>query len=86
MLKWFEQVDRERPGIVSSRVRLVRNWDQYAFPSRLTPKEGMELIHRMEYGLRDLGLSLIHILCRSRVLRRMQRSHFQIRPPRWAAR
>ena len=55
MLKWFEQVDRERPGIVSSRVRLVRNWDQYAFPSRLTPKEGMELIHRLEYGLRDLG-------------------------------
>lgn len=55
MLKWFEQVDRERPGIISSRVRLVRNWGQYAFPSRLTPREGMEMIHRLEYGLRDLG-------------------------------
>lgn len=55
MLKWFEQVDRENPGIVASRVRLVRNWDQYAFPSRLTPKEGMEMVHRLEYGLRDIG-------------------------------
>ncbi len=55
MLKWFEQVDKERPGIISSRIRLVRNWDQYAFPSRLTQKEGMEMIHRLEYGLRDLG-------------------------------
>ena len=56
MLKWFEQVDKERSGaIISSRVRLVRNWDQYVFPSRLTPKEGAELVHRLEYGLRDLG-------------------------------
>lgn len=55
MLKWFENVDSGRRGIVSSRVRLVRNWDQYAFPSRLTPKEGMEMIHRLEYGLGDLG-------------------------------
>lgn len=55
MLRWFEKVDRERCGIVSSRIRLVRNWEQYAFPSRLTPKEGLEMIHRLEYGLRDLG-------------------------------
>ncbi|MDD3252161.1 MAG: ATP--guanido phosphotransferase [Lachnospiraceae bacterium] len=55
MLKWFEQVDTKRPVIVSSRVRLVRNWDQYAFPARLSPKESTEMIHRLEYGLRDLG-------------------------------
>lgn len=55
MLKWFEQVEQERPGIISSRVRLVRNWDQYAFPSRLTPKESTEMIRRLEYGLRELG-------------------------------
>lgn len=55
MLKWFEQVDAKRPAIISSRVRLVRNWDQYAFPAKLPPKESEEMIHRLEYGLRDLG-------------------------------
>lgn len=55
MMKWFEQTGRERPGIISSRVRLVRNWDQYPFPSRLSEKESVEMIHRLEYGLKDIG-------------------------------
>ncbi len=55
MLKWFECVDQKRPEIVSSRVRLVRNWSQYAFPSRLSQKEGMEMVHRLELGLQNLG-------------------------------
>lgn len=54
-MKWFEYVDKEYPGAISSRVRLVRNWDQYAFPSRLTQKESMEMVRRLEQGLRDLG-------------------------------
>ena len=32
MRKWFEQTENRQPNIVSSRVRLVRNWDQYRFP------------------------------------------------------
>lgn len=55
MIKWFEQVDKERPGVIGSRIRLVRNWDRYAFPSRLPQKESMEMIRRLEYGLKDLG-------------------------------
>lgn len=55
MRKWFEQTGRERPGIISSRVRLVRNWDQYPFPSRLSDKESAEMIRRLEYGLREIG-------------------------------
>lgn len=55
MLKWFEQADQARPGVISSRVRLVRNWNQYVFPSRLPQKESMEMIHRLELGLKDLG-------------------------------
>lgn len=55
MTKWFEQEVRERPGIISSRVRLVRNWDQYPFPSRLSEKEGAEMIRRLQYGLKDIG-------------------------------
>lgn len=55
MMKWFEQEDRENPGIISSRVRLVRNWDQYPFPSRLSEKESTEMIRRLQYGLKDIG-------------------------------
>lgn len=55
MMKWFEQTGRERLGIISSRVRLVRNWDQYPFPSRLSEKESTEMIRRLEYGLKDIG-------------------------------
>ena len=55
MLKWFEKVDQKRPEIVSSRVRLVRNWSQYAFPSRLPQKESAEMLHRLEMGLQNLG-------------------------------
>lgn len=55
MLKWFECVDSKRPGIISSRVRLVRNWNQYAFPSRLPQKESMEMLRRLELGLENLG-------------------------------
>lgn len=55
MLKWFEQVEPERPAVISSRVRLVRNWNAYAFPSRLAQKESMEMIRRLELGLSDLG-------------------------------
>jgi protein arginine kinase len=54
-MKWFEYVDQEHPGAISSRVRLVRNWDRYAFPSRLTQKEGLEMVRRLEQGLKDLG-------------------------------
>lgn len=46
MIKWFEQTGRERPGIISSRIRLVRNWDQYPFPSRLSEKDSLEMIDR----------------------------------------
>ena len=35
MMKWFEEVNRTRPAVICSRVRLVRNLEQYAFPSRL---------------------------------------------------
>lgn len=54
MLKWFEQETKDEPNIVSSRVRLVRNWDQYRFTKTLTPQEGEELVKRLEFGLKNL--------------------------------
>ncbi len=54
MLKWFEQETKDEPNIVSSRVRLVRNWDQYRFPKTLSDREGEELVKRLEFGLKNL--------------------------------
>ena len=31
MMKWFEEVNLTRPAVICSRVRLVRNLEQYAF-------------------------------------------------------
>ncbi len=55
MLRWFEQKDTGRPGVISSRIRLVRNWQDYRFPAALDEKESSELVHRLEFGLKDLG-------------------------------
>ncbi len=55
MLKWFEKVDKSRPAVISSRVRLARNWDEYPFPSKLNESDGAELVRRLECGLRELG-------------------------------
>ena len=55
MLKWFEQTQDKEPNVVSSRIRLVRNWDQYRFPKSLSPGESEELVKRLEYGLKDLN-------------------------------
>ena len=53
MMKWFEEVNRTRPAVICSRVRLVRNLEQYAFPSRLDGKLAEEMIGRLEDGLKD---------------------------------
>lgn len=54
MLKWFEQKAEGQPNVVSSRIRLVRNWDQYRFPKTLSPAESEEMVKRLEFGLKNL--------------------------------
>ncbi len=54
MLRWFEQTDNSRPGVISSRIRLVRNWQDYKFPAKLEEKESVEMIRKLEFGLKDL--------------------------------
>ncbi|MCI8295892.1 MAG: ATP--guanido phosphotransferase [Lachnospiraceae bacterium] len=54
MNKWFEQIEGRQPNIVSSRVRLTRNLEQYRFPNSLNARESEELVKRLEYSLKDL--------------------------------
>lgn len=55
MLKWFECEEKEGQNIISSKVRLARNWSEYVFPSRLTGEESLEMIKRLCDGVADLG-------------------------------
>ena len=54
MTRWFDEVPENGSAVVSSRVRLVRNWDQYRFPSRMTSGESEEMVRRLKSGLSDL--------------------------------
>lgn len=55
MLKWFEKSEPNFPNLLSSRIRLVRNWDGYQFPSQLDDKQALELIRQIQTGLSYLG-------------------------------
>lgn len=55
MLRWFEKTDEKRPGVISSRIRLVRNWEEYKFPAMLGTQESEEMVRRLEFGLKDLA-------------------------------
>ena len=55
MSKWFEQTDCTGSNVVYSRVRLARNWDEYAFPAKLDQKQAQELLERLKEGLKEIG-------------------------------
>lgn len=55
MRKWFEQVETEKPNIVSSRIRLARNWNEYVFPAKLSEQKSREVVKRLHDGLTGLG-------------------------------
>lgn len=54
MTKWFEEVENDPSNIVSSRVRLSRNWEAYKFPSKLGDEEAKVMIERLREAFRDL--------------------------------
>lgn len=55
MTKWFEEVANDASNIVSSRVRLSRNWEEYKFPSRLEPDEARTMIARLKQNFQRSG-------------------------------
>ena len=62
MSKWYEQVLPEKgSNFISSRIRLARNWNEYAFPESLDMQQSTELISRLTYGLDDINSVENHI-------------------------
>lgn len=55
MLKWFECEEENRQNIISSKIRLARNWSEYVFPSKLSLEDSKEMVKRLCDGLADLG-------------------------------
>lgn len=55
MLKWFECEEENRQNIISSKIRLARNWNEYVFPSRLSKEDSQEMVKRLCDNLADLG-------------------------------
>ena len=55
MLKWVECEEENRQNIISSKIRLARNWSEYVFPAKLSKEESLEMVKRLCEGLADLG-------------------------------
>ncbi len=54
MRKWYEDIDRETKNVISSKIRLIRNLDEYVFPLRLSEEDGREMVNRLCHGLSEL--------------------------------
>lgn len=54
MSKWYEEVKSASRGIIASRVRLARNWEEYRFPGSLSDDEAGVMIDRLKKELRGL--------------------------------
>lgn len=54
MMRWYEEVKNDPSNVVSSRVRLARNWEEYKFPARLKEQEAKIMIGRLKSEFRDL--------------------------------
>ena len=44
MMRWYEEVKNDPSNVISSRVRLARNWEEYKFPARLEETEARIMI------------------------------------------
>ena len=53
MSRWYEGIDSKSSNVIYSRVRLARNWDEYVFPSRMTPQQCGEMVERLREGLKE---------------------------------
>lgn len=47
MEKWFDIEEQGSSNVICSRVRLVRNWKEYPFPSKMTAEQSAEMTERL---------------------------------------
>lgn len=54
MSKWFEEASAAGSNVISSRIRLTRNWSEYVFPSRLSEEAAREMVGRLKLQMQPL--------------------------------
>lgn len=55
MLKWYEKNIQHNDVVISSRIRLARNLQDYHFPSKLTKEKARLIIHEVEEAVLHAG-------------------------------
>lgn len=54
MSRWYETVANDDSPVISSQVRLSRNWCGYKFPHRLSDEESAVMVRRLKGELKEL--------------------------------
>lgn len=55
MERWFNEKGGDTSHVVYSRARLVRNWSEYPFPSKMTREQSAQMTKSLLEGLKDIG-------------------------------
>lgn len=55
MEKWYDVPETADSNVIYSRIRLVRNWQDYPFSGKMTREQNLELTTRLSEGLQEIG-------------------------------
>ena len=58
MLNWYLQCGKDSDVVVSSRIRLARNFQNYHFPSKISTEESNIILQKLEEIVPSLGYGL----------------------------
>ena len=58
MLNWYLQCGKDSDVVVSSRIRLARNFEKYQFPSKISIEESNKILQKLEELVPNLGYGL----------------------------
>jgi len=56
MEKWYEIPEKPDSNVIYSRVRLVRNWEDYPFPGKMTREQSLEMTARLFEELKQMDI------------------------------
>ena len=57
-MNWYLQCGKDSDVVVSSRVRLARNFQNYTFPSKISSEESIQVLKKLEEIVLSLGYGL----------------------------
>ena len=58
MLNWYLQCGKDSDVVVSSRIRLARNFEVYQFPSKISVEESNKILKKLDEIVSNIGYGL----------------------------